>query len=324
MKPKRPIRIACFGDWGRYFSYFLGGVQEGAIRNGCWFRPVDIRQNWKRIRKNIEEFKPDILFAHMLFSTEIHPIDKTLKELRKIRGRLGTKIYYHLGDARIEPRYPHDISGSVDACLVNQTGNLQYFSRLWRVPTYYWPYGCFYQKEIAAPVKKFMHPMVFTGRLNDKGIHAHRTAFIDKLQQYVGVTTYPSNEYPDTKLLTAEIAASARAVLGVCAGYDIPGYMDVRPFQYAGAGAFLLQRYYLDMEKVFIADKHMVWFKHDDPAKLFDLYTEWTKRPRRVQKVREEGFAFCQTHHSMYHRVKDVIDITYGSATDTRVFLEDL
>jgi len=324
MKPKRPIRVCCLGDWDYYFSYFLNGVQEGSILNGCWFRPINIRQNWKMIRKNLDEFKPDILFCHMIFGKDEEKVLKNLKELRGLRKRIGTKVYYHLGDARTEPRYPHDISDSVNACLVNQTGNLQYFSNLWKVPTYYWPYGCFYQKEIAAPVKEFRHGLVFTGRLNEKGIHAHRTKFINDLQKYIGVTVYPSNEYPDTKLLTAEIAASAMAILGVCAGYDIRGYMDVRPFQYPGAGAFLLQRYYSEMEKVFILDKHMVVFKKDDPELVHHLYKEYMARPERVKRIREAGFNFCQAHHSMYHRVKDVIDITYGESTNTRIFLEDI
>lgn len=325
MKPKRPVRIATLGDWDHYFSYFLNGTQEGAIRNGCWFRPINIRQNWKRIRKNVIEFRPDIMFCHMLFGKDEEKVRKNLKELRGIRKSLGTRVYYHLGDARVEPRYPHDISESVDACLVNQTGNLKYFSRLWQVPTYYWPYGCFYQEKIAAPVEEFEHGLVFTGRLNDKGIHAPRTRFINDIQKYVGVTVYPSNEYPDTKLLTAEIAASAKAILGVCAGYDIKGYMDVRPMaQYPGAGGLLFQRYYSEMEKVIIPDTHMIVFYDDDPARFYDLYLRWMKKPDKVERIRQEGFKFCQTHHSMYHRVKDVIDITYGVATNTRVFLEDL
>ena len=127
-RPKRPIRIATLGDWSKYFSYFLAGTQEGAILNGCMFRPIDIRLSWKVIRQNLEEFRPDILFSHMIFSKEPHGPEKHLRELGKLRKQLDMKVFYHLGDARTVPRYPHDISEGVDACLVNQT-QLESFER---------------------------------------------------------------------------------------------------------------------------------------------------------------------------------------------------
>jgi hypothetical protein len=124
--------------------------------------------------------------------------------------------------------------------------------------------------------------------------------------------------------LTASIAASSKVVLGVCAGYDRYGYMDVRPFQYPGAGGFLLQRKYAGMEKVFENKKHLVWFDTDDPDRFNEIYTTWMNSPDYIDKIRKQGFEFCQKHHSMKRRVEDVIKIVYEGATKTNFLLEDL
>ena len=324
MLPKSPIRIATLGDWNNYFSYFLNGTMEGAIQNGCWFRPINIRMSKKQIRDNILEFRPHILMTHMLYSQVLKEPPETRNMLGKLKQKIDMKIYYHLGDARTEPRYPHNISNHVDGCLVNQTENLNKFSAIWNVPCYYWPYGCFYQDTIADPVEEFTYNLVFTGGLRDKGIHAHRTNFIRELQKKIPVKIYPDDKYSDTKLLTAEIAASARAILGVCAGYDIGGYMDVRPFQYPGAGGFLMQRYYRGMYKVILPYEHMIVFKSDDPAEFIELYRKWMDKPQEIERIRWAAFNFFQEHHSYYNRMKDVIDITFNNAERCKIFLEDL
>jgi len=324
MLPKSPIRIATLGDWDNYFSYFLSGTMEGAIQNGCWFRPINIRIGKKQIKDNIIEFRPHILFAHMLYSQILKEPEGTRNILRKLRQSLNMKVYYHLGDARTEPRYPHNISDHVDGCLINQTENLDKFSSIWGVPCYYWPYGCFYQERIAEPIKEFSHDLVFTGRLSNKGVHAHRTNFVRKLQKIMPIKLYPDDNYIDTKLLTAEVAASAKAVLGVCAGYNIEGYMDVRPFQYPGAGAFLMQRYYIGMYRVVVDEEHMVIFRHDDVDKFVELYKKWMDKPEEINRIRNTAFEFFQKHHSYYNRVWDIINITFNNAEKCKIFLEDL
>tara|TARA_Y100000310_G_C20617074_1_gene781197 strand:+ start:56 stop:1033 length:978 start_codon:yes stop_codon:yes gene_type:complete len=325
MLPRRPIRIATLGDWGRYFSYFLAGTQEGTILNGCLFRPIDIRIDPSMIRNCIKEFRPDIMFCHCIFNNDI-PREKIFEILADTRKGIGTKIFYHMGDYRTEPRYPHNIQHIIDGGLVNHHGpTLNKFSKIWCIPTYYWPYGCFYQKEIAGVNEEFAHPLVFTGRLKLGGVHNQRTIFIDQIKKKrLKIKIYPNEKYPDTKLLTPEIAASSEAVLGVCTGYDRYGYIDVRPFQYPGAGAFLLQRYYKGMEKVFKQREHMVWFDNDNPDNFVEIYNEWINHSEYTKVVRQQGFTFCQKHHSMKRRVEDVIKIVYEGATKTNFLLEDL
>lgn len=323
MLSKLSIRIATLGDWGRYFSYFLAGTQEGAILNGCLFRPIDIRQSKEHILKCLAEFRPHILFCHCIFGKIFRPQEQ-FELLSIIRRKYGTKVYYHLGDARTEPRYPHDISNFVDASLVNQTENLQKFSNIWGVPTYHWPYGCFSQKDIVEPINEFKHDLVFTGRLGG-GVHEGRTKFIKDLKSiFPSLIIYPNKGYPDTKLLTPEISSSSKAILGVCAGYNIGGYMDVRPYQYPGAGGVLFQRYYKGMDKVFKNKEHLIWFTDDSPKEFLKLYNECINNKGLMEKVRVEGFKFCQKYHSYKRRVKDIIDITFGLFNNTKILMKDL
>lgn len=319
--PKRPIRIALLGDITRYFSYFIAGVQEGAVRNGCWYRPIDIRQPKNVIANCLNEFVPDLLFVHCLFTKNFNPEEK-FDLLAGVRRKYGTKVLYHLGDARTEPRHPHNISTFVDAALVNQTGNIPKFENIWKIKCYHWPYACFYQKQIADPVSKFKHDLVFTGKHGGGGVHADRTKFINDLQKIMKVKIYPDTEYPDTKLLTADISASAKAVLGVCVmNQNIYLYTDVRPVQFCGSGGFLMQYKNAGMEKMFENEKHLVWFEHNNPGKFVELYNRWMKCPSEVTKVRKQGFEFCQKHHSCQRRIEDIINIVYCGQKDTKILL---
>ena len=44
------------------------------------------------------------------------------------------------------------------------------------------------------------------------------------------------------------------SILGLCTGYDLDGYIDVRPFQYLGEGAVLIARKFLNMDNIIPPD----------------------------------------------------------------------
>ena len=112
----KQIRICGLGDYNNYYSYFLYGVMEGAIRNGCWFRPVSLSgQSLKDVESQLFWFKPDAILCHGIFGKDA---DKKLEMLNRLRKR-GIVIFYHMGDAKQTPRYPKDISKYVDFVLMN-------------------------------------------------------------------------------------------------------------------------------------------------------------------------------------------------------------
>ena len=138
----KQIRVCGVGDYRHYYSYFLYGIMEGAIRNGCWFRPVSmIGQSLEEIEKQVLWFKPHIVLCHGIFGKEM---ERKLKMLKKFRKE-GIVVFYHLGDARPTPRYCDNISEYVDFALLNHS-MIPEFETIWKVKVFHWPYFCFYSR----------------------------------------------------------------------------------------------------------------------------------------------------------------------------------
>jgi hypothetical protein len=321
------LRIATIGDYSKYFSYFLYGTMEGAIRNGAWFRPIQLLNvPLKDVEEQINFFKPHILFSHCIFNRKPREWrEDVFRILRSARERWNTFVCYHMGDARSEPRYPHDISEFVDAVLINNGEGDLWTDEWWKVPCYHWPYSALYQENIADINPEFRTQIVFTGRLttSEDQHHKDRTDFIGKLKKKMIVKVYPDAKWGNSRFLTAEVASSADCILGTQMGGDVYLYNDVRPFQYIGAGALYFHDKHPNMSAFFEDGIHYLSYTSVDD--LLDKYEEYVKNdPKKSKKIRRLGFNFCQEHHSTKKRVQFVIDIWKGKEIKPNVTLEDI
>jgi hypothetical protein len=317
-------RIVGLGDYANYYSYFTGGILHGAVAAGAWFRPVSLfGQSLEAVKEQVNFFKPHIILAHMIFNRKPHNQDQVFDMLRGFR-KSGIKICYHMGDARFNPRYPGDISDIIDIGLVNNMiGNR--FSSIWGIPCYHWPYGCMPQDEILSEApKQYQCTFAFTGSLSDQpGHHQERTQFVRSLKEKgVDVKLFPNAETGNTRFQTAEMAAGAWGVLGVGMGEEIAGYLDVRPFQYIGAGALYFHNHSEAMKSFFEPGTHFVSYEKNNPNDL--MSKEFEINPEKRISIIREGFKFCQEYHSMKARVKFVIDLIDGKVDKPLIYLEDL
>ena len=321
----KQYRIVTLGDWHGYYSYFLYGTMEGAIRNGAWHRPVYLFQNkLENVLAQMLWFKPHLIFCHMIFNRRPHDPEKVLDMLKLLKYKTGCKVAYHMGDARTQPRYIGDISRGVDFVLMNH-GMLKEFSKTWNVPTYHWPYFCFYQKEIMYKEEEFRKPVIFTGALNTGGVHRFRSLFIKDLKKRIDVEIYPNASVGNTRFMTAEVSSSADCVLGVQMEEDIPLYLDVRPFQYPGAGALFFHDESEAMKQFFKPNFHYVRYRRGDINDFVKKYEYYVKKnPEKGDKIRKQGFEFCQAYHSTKERVRYAMDIAEGKKVTNRIYLKDL
>jgi hypothetical protein len=93
---------------------------------------------------------------------------------------------------------------------------------------------------MAEPVKDLMFKKpIFTGSPNS---HKDRSQFIKKLQEIMPIKIVTTKSSENLRGRTPELSVSAKCILGLCTGYDIGGYIDVRPFQYLGTGACMIMR----------------------------------------------------------------------------------
>jgi hypothetical protein len=306
----KQYRIVVLGKVVDYYSAFLYGALEGAIRCGAWAKTVQLgNRPVHEIKMELDWFKPHFIFCHMIFGPLRHDVLQMLGEMRQ---RMGTKVIYHMGDARTTPRYPHPIDQWVDLGLVNH-GNYQNFSNIWRIPTIHWPYMAFYQKEMADYDPMYDCNMAFTGDLDSSTHHGPRGRFIQQIRNLIDIKVFPTPQTGNTRFQTAELSSSAKGVLGMQMGTNIPLYQDVRPFQYCGAGALYFHDQCDSMDTFFEPYEHYIPYDRDNARHLKEQYEKYAIKDRKEgQRIRGKAFDYTQRYHSTKERIQSVINYFEG------------
>lgn len=305
---KRPLRSVLIGDVDHYPSEYAFGVNQAMTLRGHWHTTVNIRQDIGTISKRVREMQPDVIWGHMLlWAPGSESGNKTVDLLclcEEWKAKAGTRVLLHDGDARTDTRFPTDISTAVDLALCNHKAP----RRIWNIPTLHWPYFAFYQREIAEPVPEFACDLAFAGRLDGGGIYQARTELVLGLQAKLGdrLKIFPSAEQPHTLFRTPELAASAGAVLGY-GRPDRNGWLDVRVFQYPGAGAVLIHD---DVGGFLTPWEHYVPYTSGSIEEALDraehcAHGDWV--PTQMQKIRQQAFRYVQQHHSCLNRVAEAL-----------------
>ena len=316
----KQIRVVVLGNVQNYYSHFLFGVLQGSILNGAWAKTIQLNgSSLKQIKDEVDFIKPHFLFCHMVFGPLRQDV---LQYFSLIRKKYSTKVVYHMGDARTVSRYPNAIDQWVDLGLVNH-GQYEDFSDMWNIPCIHWPYMCFQQKEIADVDPRFSGGLAFTGDLQLNQHHGARRNFIQQLKQQLPMKIYPTPETGNTRFLTAELSSSSDGVLGMQMGTEIYLYQDVRPFQYCGAGAIYYHDQCEAIDKFLEPHIHYAPYKRNDVNSLKEQFDMYSSDKTKGDKIRQEGFKFCQRYHSTKQRVKSVFDYFEGKDL-APIYKEDL
>jgi hypothetical protein len=326
------LRIACLGDYTTYFSWYLHGIMEGSILNGAWFRPINIRQSLESIEEQIDYFKPHLMFTHMILGQEIkcgHIVyhrESLHKLLRKVKKRWGIKIAHQEGDPRGELRYEADVSDIIDLGLLNHS-MIDKFS-IWGIKCVHWPYFSMVQENLNDKNSLVECEVAFAGNLSQRSPeHQHhgRYEFVNALSERLKVKTFPNDTIGNTRFFTPEIASSAKAVLGIHQGFNLHGYLDTRPFQYIGAGALYFHDYNPAINQFFEEGKHFIGYNRFDVNDFVEKFNYYTKEnPEAGEKIRRQGFDYCQKYQTSKHRVGYAIDLLQGKDIRPLMLLKDI
>lgn len=313
------LRIACLGDYENRFSYFTFGVMQGAFYNNAWFRPISITDTLVSIQKQIEYFRPHIIFCHQIFG-HFHDIEEMKGMLEFVKTKYNIRIALHEGDPKSEPRYSFDISKYVDLGLINHR-EVEKYSEIWKIPCIHWPYFCLVQDK-PLPLKVGTD-VIFTGiysKREEDHVHYGRYEFIEEIKKKLNVKIYPNEEYSNTRFLTPKIARSTNIVLGIQLSTKIKGFIDTRPFQYIGAGALYFHDDYDSIKQFFREGSHYVGYKSKDINSFIDGYNYYIyENPKLGNHIRDNGFEYCQNNHNSKQRVQQVINFFLeGKDYDTR------
>lgn len=302
MISRHPLRSILIGDVDGYPSEYIFGVNQGMTLLGHFHSTVNIRQDIGLIAQRVAQVHPHVIWGHMLLWAP-----GTLAKTHELLGlcetwrRRGARIIMHDGDARIETRHPTDISHAVDVVLCNHTADRS----VWGIKQVRWPYFAFTQTVMAVPHSEFSCELAFAGRVSESGIYAGRTRLIAALRAWLGgrFRVFPNESVPHTLMRTPELAASAGAVLGY-GRPEAPGWLDVRLFQYPGAGGIVL---YDDVERAaefLVPYEHFIPYVKDDPDSVMQA-VEFAHR--LGLSWRQKAFRHVQSEHSSVPRVRQAL-----------------
>lgn len=329
----KQLRIATLGDFTKWHSYYLMGTAQGSILNGHLHYAISIRQHPRMIEDQLNAFKADVLFTHMLFSENLKDLygeELTREDLHevivKIRKKWGTKVIMQEGDAKSDPRYPYPVNTLIDLCLVNNKLYDHYHNVL-KVPCIHWPYFALNQETLSTGNNLFRHNIIFTGNVSERSInhlHAGRANFIRRLSERMDVKIFPDDNIGNTRFCTADIAVSCNAVLGIHHGFNVNGYLDTRPFQYCGAGGLYFHSECDAINQFFRPYYHFVPYEHMNVQSFINQYNYHMIENREAAiKIRQQAFEYTQKYHTAKHRIKMVLDILDGKEPQ-KIYLNDL
>lgn len=306
------MKAVIYGNTKLQYSWFFKTFKQGLELNNHNVYLIDYRSTPPaNAYRMLEKIKPHVCFTHLTFH-KIYSSDVIMNMYRDCRRKLGIKMVHVLMDAREEPRYNSNISHAFDCALLSQTKNLEKFKNYWRIPVHYFPYCSLTYKNMAPVVKslQFKEP-VFTG---NPMAHEDRIAFLAKLQKLMSIRTFVTQSANDLRHLTPELSSSAWAILGLCTGYDIDGYMDVRPFQYLGAGAVMIMRKFKGMDNEIPPDLYYSFdsYSQADAELVKEIYNKKCYQKNNIE-MRQKAFNFIQQNHSSKVRLKAIMEaVTNG------------
>ena len=305
--------VVIYGNTRLDYSWFVKTFKEGLLLNGNMVHLIDYRTTPPaRAYERMAQIKPDVCFTHLTFHNQIYPMNQVMNMFADARKNFGVKIVHVIMDAREEPRYAGDISQAFDCALLSQTKNLEKFQNYWKIPVYFFSYCSLTYNKMASPCGnlQFADP-VFTGNPH---AHEDRVAFLTELQHRMHIQTFVTQSKGDLRHRTPELSSSAWAILGLCTGYDIDGYIDVRPFQYMGAGAVMITRRFKGMDNVIPPDLYFPFdgYTPDDAEFVRECYKQKCYYNGNG-KMREKAFKYIQQHHSSKVRLLDIMEAVNGS-----------
>ena len=302
------MKAVILGNTNLGYSWFYLTYKQGLQLNGVSVYDIDYKSNsLDIIKKKLLSLKPNLCFTHLTFHQQINPIDKVLQVYSDVSKQVGTKFIHTCNDSRTEDRYMGDVSHAYYMGMVGTFGMQQNCQRAWGIPVHYVPYSSLVYYQMAIPVKELaFKEAIFTG---SPGAHPTRQDFIYRLGQKIPIKIFQTQSSNDLRHRTSELSTSAKCILGLSVGYEkTPGYIDVRPFQYLGAGACMIIRKFSNMDN-FIPDSlyyPITSYGDDGVVEAVDHYHRILKED--TSEMQKAAFGYIQRFHSCKIRIKEVLD----------------
>jgi hypothetical protein len=307
------MKATILGNTNLNYSWFVLTYKQGLELLGYEVDCIDYKSNTlANIKNRLISTKPDYCFTHLTFHGHINPIDLVLQMYADVNKKVGTKFIHTLNDARHKDRYMNDISHAFHTAFVGNNACLDPCRKAWKIPVYLAPYSSLVYKNMAKPVPElsFNEP-VFTGTPGahgpGSGYKDDRGKFIQMLQDRMPLKIFKTQSGQDLRHKTPELSVSAKCILGLCTGYDVDGYIDVRPFQYLGTGACMIMRKFKNMNKMIPDDLYYPFndYKPQDADYVKETFDRI--KTEDTTPMRKRAFDYIQQNHNCKIRIGEVL-----------------
>lgn len=304
-------KAVILGNTKLKYSWYVLTHKQGLKLNGWDVLEIDYKSNsLQTIKKRILDYKPNVIFTHLSFHSHIYLTNTILNFFKDIKSKINVRVVHSCNDARTNDRYMGDIRGVFDVAFVGTYPMVRNCQNAFKVPVFYSPYSalCYDKMANFAPDLAFDIP-VFTGSpgAHRAGWADDRAGFIEKLQNIMPIKIFKTQSGNDLRHRTPELSVSAKCILGLCVGYEIDGYIDVRPFQYLGTGAFMIMRKFMNMEKIIPDDLYIPFYNYKDPNLVKELWNKYKNQD--MSKMKKMAFNYIQSHHSCKIRIENELNI---------------
>lgn len=306
-------KAVILGNTKLNYSWFVQTYRQGLKANGVTVYHIDYKSTpLSDIKKMLLDIKPDMVFTHLTFHAHINPIESVLQMYRDVHNKLGTIFCHTCNDAREEDRYMGSVEGAYQVAFVGTHALAANCQKAWNIPVHYTPYSSLCYGSMAKPVPElsFAEP-VFTGspKAHRTGWQDNRAQFIEDLGRAMSIRIFQTQSVNDLRKRSHELSASAKCILGLCVGYEIDGYIDVRPFQYLGSGACMVMRTFPNTDDIIPRDLYYPFHSYDKEA-IADIKYAWEVDIQRRYNIemREKAFNYIQQNHSCKVRIAEVLE----------------
>lgn len=314
---------AIYGNTKNNYSWFVLTHRQGLLLNNYDVLEIDSKITpIERARDILISKKPRYIFTHLTFHNQGQQLNRLLSMYHEVTRKAGSKWVHTCNDARKEDRAKIPLYTVFFAAFVGSRDMVTNGRKVWRIPTYYSAYSSLKQDSIASPVNKFKFTTpVFTG---NPIIHEDRSKFIKLLGERMELKIMKTQSKQDLRHQTPELSASAKCILGLCTGYDVPFYIDVRPWQYLGAGAFMIIRKFQGMDEIIPDNLYIPFtgYSKKDADFVVSKFREYSKID--TSAIRTRAFNFIQKYHNSQIRMRNILNVLEGKQDSTKCFLREL
>ena len=271
-----------------------------------------------RIILGVREFNPDVV---------IHGLSDCFKrDLLEELSWIPKKIWWYcdyadykgiIGDPNVFRR--GKIDGLIDLMLLSNREQIPFYEEKLGIPVKYMPQACLkLDKFEPNPIRD----LVFAGERGGS-IRQWRINFLRSLEMKYRIDFYPNERVTKEMCygLLPEIYQQAKICIGESPYEDSDLYTSNRIFLTLGNGGFYLCKYFKNMEEVWNIGEHLdVFYTMEDG---FDKIQYYLDHEEEREKIRKQGFEYCQKHHNYTVRMNNILDIINGKKDGFTSFVGD-